>query len=232
VKGPKGSEEKRLAGYRAADLIEDKMVVGLGTGSTVYFALERLATRIQEGLDIRGVPTSLQTAIHARSMGIPLVDLEEVSFLDIAIDGADQVDGKGYLVKGRGGAHVREKIVADAAKVLVIMVTTEKLSERLTIPVPVEVIPFAWSHVSRSLTRLGGTPHLRESVQGKDGPVITDNGNLILDADFRGIADPPGLENELDGIPGVVGSGLFTKFASKTRVIVGEKRDTREVLYR
>jgi ribose 5-phosphate isomerase A len=227
-----GNEEKRRAGFRAADLIKDEMVVGLGTGSTVYFALERLAIRIQDGLDIRGVPTSLQTAIRARALGIPLVNLEETSSLDIAIDGADQVDGNGYLVKGRGGAHTREKIVADAAVDLVIMVTVEKLSERLTAPVPVEVIPFAWPHVSRSLARLGGATHLRESTQGKDGPVITDNGNLILDADFGEIADPQRLEIELDGIPGVVGSGLFTKFTSKTRVIVGEKGNTREILYR
>ncbi|MDD1678406.1 MAG: ribose-5-phosphate isomerase RpiA [Methanomicrobiales archaeon] len=226
-----GEEPKKRAGYRAADLVDDGMVVGLGTGSTVYFSLERLAVRVREGLSIRGVPTSLQTSLRARALHIPLVDLEEVDKLDIAIDGADQVDCNGYLVKGRGGAHTREKVVADAATRLVIVVTPDKLCDCLTVPVPVEVIPFAWASVARSITRLGGTPHIRESGRGKDGPVVTDNGNLILDGDFGRIADPPQLEKELDAIPGVVGTGLFTRFPSRTRVIVGEEGRVRELSY-
>jgi ribose 5-phosphate isomerase A len=231
VKSLAGEEAKKRAGYRGADLVEEGMVVGLGTGSTVYFALERLASRIDAGLSIRGVPTSLQTELQARALHIPLAGLEETESVDLAIDGADQVDRNGYLVKGRGGAHTREKIVTDAADRLVIMVTADKLCESLTLPVPVEVIPFAWAHVARAIMRLGGTTHLRDCERGKDGPVITDNGNLILDADFRSISDPPRLENELEMIPGVVGTGLFTGFVSKTRVIVGDEKGVREISY-
>ncbi len=208
------------------------MVVGLGTGSTVYFCLERLSDRIREGLTIEGVPTSLQTALQARTLGIPLTDLEDAPELDLAIDGADQVDRNRYLIKGRGGAHTREKIVADAAASLVIIVTEDKLCDRLHAPVPVEVIPFAWTHVSRSLRLLGGNPRIRECGQGKDGPVVTDNGNLILDSEFGEISDPPLLEEAMERIPGVVGSGLFTRFASRTRVIVGEKGTIREISHR
>jgi ribose 5-phosphate isomerase A len=231
VKSPTGEKAKRQAGYWAADLVEDGMVIGLGTGSTVYYALERLAGRIERGLSIRGVPTSFQTGLRARALHIPLAGLEEAESLDLAIDGADQVDRNGYLVKGRGGAHTREKIVADAAAHLLIMVTADKLCESLTAPVPVEVIPFARAHVTRSIMRLGGIAHLRECERGKDGPVITDNGNLILDADFGNISDPPRREKELEMIPGVVGTGLFTGFVSKTRVIVGDEKGTREISY-
>jgi ribose 5-phosphate isomerase A len=231
VKTPKGDEVKKQVGYRAADLVEDGMVVGLGTGSTVYYTLERLAARIQDGFSIQGIPTSLQTAMRARALGIPLTDLEERPVLDMAIDGADQVDRYGYLVKGRGGAHTREKIVADAAACLVIIVTPDKLCERLTAPIPVEVIPFAWSHVSQSIARLGGLAQIRESEKGKDGPVISDNGNLILDADFGEISNPPQLETLLGEIPGVIGSGLFTRFTSKTRVITGDRGSIREISY-
>lgn len=231
MKARKGEREKKQAGYRAADLVEDGMRVGLGTGSTVHYFLERLAVRIQGGLSIQGVPTSLQTTLRARDLGIPLIDLEETSCLDIAIDGADQVDRNGCLMKGRGGAHTREKIVADAATRLIIMVTADKLCDSLTVPIPVEVIPFAWPHVSRSIARMGGIAHIRESAQGKDGPVITDNGNLILDAGFGKITDPSELENSLEEIPGVVSTGLFTRFTAKTRVIVGEPGNIREILY-
>jgi ribose 5-phosphate isomerase A len=231
MKSLQGEEVKRQAGYRAADLVEDGMVIGLGTGSTVSFFLERLSARIKGGLSIQGVPTSLQTALRARALHIPLVDLEVVEGLDMAIDGADQVDRNGCLVKGRGGAHTREKIVADAAARLVIVVTPDKLCEVLTVPVPVEVIPFAWAHVSRSIAHLGGAAYVRESRGGKDGPVITDNGNLILDGDFGSIPEPARLEKALEEIPGVVGNGLFTRFTSRTRVIIGEEGRVRELLY-
>jgi ribose 5-phosphate isomerase A len=226
------NEEKRRAGYAAADRVEDGMVLGLGTGSTVYFTLERLANRVQNGLRLKGIPTSLHTEMLARSLGIPLISLEEVQHLDLAIDGADQVDRKGYLVKGRGGAHVREKIIADAADRLIIIVTPDKICNNLTAPVPVEVIRFGWPHVSRAIARLGGTARIRESVSGKDGPVITDNGNLILDGEFGEIRDPPWLEKALDQIPGVIGTGLFTGFTEKTEVIVGEKEGIHSILYR
>jgi ribose 5-phosphate isomerase A len=228
VKSQRGEESKKQAGYRAADLVKEGMVVGLGTGSTVYFSLERLSVRIREGLSIKGVPTSLQTSYRARALQIPLVDLEEVDTIDIAIDGADQVDPHGYLVKGRGGAHTREKVIADAATQFVIVITPDKLCDHLAVPVPVEVIPFAGAHVLRSIEQRGGHACIRESEGGKDGPVITDNGNLILDADFGCISDPPWLEKELGLIPGVVGTGLFTRYTSKTYVIVGNEKSIRE----
>jgi ribose 5-phosphate isomerase A len=207
------------------------MVVGLGTGSTVSFALERLSSRIDGGLSIRGVSTSLQTMLRAHAYHIPLVGLEEVDALDIAIDGADQVDSNGFLIKGRGAAMVREKCIADAAQELIIIVTPEKISEHLTLPIPVEVVPFGWAHVARSAGRMGGTAQLRESGGGKDGPVITDNGNLVLDCNFGTISDPSLRERELDGIPGVVGTGLFTKFSRKTKVIVGDEDQIQVISY-
>jgi ribose 5-phosphate isomerase A len=222
----KGIEEKKTAGYRAAEMVEDGMVVGLGTGSTVHYTLERLSTRVTEGLSIRGVPTSYQTAQRAQELGIPLTTLEEVEMLDLAIDGADQMDRHGFLIKGRGAAHVREKIVADAAKELVIVITAEKLTDALNIPVPLEVIPFARTHVARAVSRLQGTAQLRQATR-KDGPVLTDNGNMVLDCDFGEIQDPPSLEWALETIPGVVGSGLFTRYIGQTRVVVGEDGRTR-----
>ncbi|MDD1675866.1 MAG: ribose-5-phosphate isomerase RpiA [Methanomicrobiales archaeon] len=231
VQSLKGVEAKKRAGYRAADLVKDGMVIGLGTGSTVHFCLERLSARIENGLQFRGVPTSLQTSLEARAFHIPLAGLDEVDELDLAIDGADQVDANGYLIKGRGAAQTREKCVADAAHELVIVITSEKLSDRLTIPIPVEVIPFAWAHVSRVIRDRGGIACLREAGSGKDGPVITDNSNLVLDCDFGTVSDPPRLERELEEIPGVVGIGLFTRFAGKTTVIVGEEKRTRILSY-
>lgn len=226
----KGITEKKMAGYRAAEMVEDGMVIGLGTGSTVRFTLERLSARVREGLSICGIPTSHQTAHEARELDIPLTTLEEIEMIDLAIDGADQVDRQGFLIKGRGAAHVREKVVADAARELVIVITPEKLTDILNIPVPVEVIPFAWAQVARMVNRVQGTARLRHGT-GKDGPVITDNGNMVLDCDFGEILDPPSLEQTLDSIPGVVASGLFTRYSKCTRVVVGETGGTKIISF-
>lgn len=221
------SEAKKRVGYRAADLVKEGMVLGLGTGSTVQFVLERLGQRIQDGLTIRGgVPTSHQTALRSRLYGIPLLTLDEVKEIDLTIDGADQIDSSGYLVKGRGAALVREKCVADASRELVIVITPEKQVDRLSVPVPVEVIPFGWSHVVRRVAGLQGRAVLREGER-KDGPVITDNGNMVLDCDFGPIPDPPALEDTLDRIPGIVGNGLFTRYRKKTVVLAGEEKESR-----
>jgi ribose 5-phosphate isomerase A len=219
----KGQEDpgRRAAGRSAAERVEEGMVVGLGTGSTVLFAMERLSERIERGLAITGIPTSFQTEIRARTLGIPLATLQDHPAPDMAIDGADLVDRGKRLIKGRGGALTREKCVADAAGRLVIVVDQGKCAQKLSGVVPVEVLPFAVLPVLRHLRDLGARPVLREG-SAKDGPVVTDNGNFILDCGFARIADPEGLEMTIDAIPGVVSSGLFTRWAGKTDVIVGK----------
>ncbi len=205
------------------------MAVGLGTGSTVFFAMERLGERIAgEGLSFTGIPTSYQAAIRARRYGIPLAGLDEYPELDVAIDGADQVDPALNLIKGRGAAHLREKCVCDAAREVIIVVDPSKTVDTLSAPVPVEVLPFALAGVSRRLSLLGAAPVLREGVK-KDGPVVTDNGNFILDCDFGAIGEPKGLETAIAAIPGALECGLFTAYTEKITVIVGEKIGCRVV---
>jgi ribose 5-phosphate isomerase A len=222
---------KRNAGYEAADMIEDGMVVGLGTGSTVYFMIERLSTKIRRGLEVRGIPTSYQTAIRAREYGIPLSTLDDCPMIDIAIDGADQVDPYFRLIKGRGAAHTREKCVAASACRFVIVVDEGKIVPALSGQVPVEVIPFAIRPVMDQLRGLGSLPVVREAVK-KDGPVISDNGNFIVDCNFSAIPDPAALEASIASIAGVVESGLFTGFSEKTTVIVGGEQKCRILNYR
>ena len=200
------------------------MAVGLGTGSTVFFAMERLGERIAgEGLSFTGIPTSYQAAIRARRYGIPLAGLDEYPELDVAIDGADQVDPALNLIKGRGAAHLREKCVCDAAREVIIVVDPSKTVDTLSAPVPVEVLPFALAGVSRRLSLLGAAPVLREGVK-KDGPVVTDNGNFIVDCGFGTIADPGRLEAEIASIPGALECGLFTTYTEKITVIIGEEK--------
>jgi ribose 5-phosphate isomerase A len=211
---------KSAAGIHAAGMVRDGSVIGLGTGSTVLYAMEEISKRIAEGMQVTGVPTSHQAAIRARDMGIPLATPDDYPVLDLAIDGADQVDPELRLIKGRGAALTREKCVANAARQLVIVVDEAKLVPCLDTLVPVEVVPFAATPVSLAVTALGGTPVLREGVK-KDGPVITDNGNFIIDCAFGGIPSPERLESELEALPGVLSCGIFSKYSSKTVVIVG-----------
>ena len=212
---------KLAAGRKAAEIVEDGMVVGLGTGSTVLFAMERLAERMEGGLSLTGIPTSYMAEIRARTLGIPLTTLQDHPSPDIAIDGADLVDSRRRLIKGRGGALTREKCVAHAAGRLVIVVDQGKCARDLAGIVPLEVLPFAILPVIRAAEDLGARPILREGSV-KDGPVITDNGNFILDCAFPAIKDPEKLEIALDATPGVISSGLFTRFTGKTEVIVGK----------
>jgi ribose 5-phosphate isomerase A len=214
---------KRAAGYQAADMAQDGMILGLGTGSTVLHALERLSCRVREGLQVRGIPTSYQTARRAYEYGIPLTTLDEEPVPDLVIDGADQVDTRLHLIKGRGAALTREKCVAAAGLRLVIVIDEQKLVTTLSGPVPVEVIPFAIRPVMTQLESLGCIPVLRDGIK-KDGPVITDNGNFIVDCGFDGVANPKKLETAIAGIPGVVESGLFCCFTGKTTVIVGNQK--------
>ena len=215
---------KRAAGYKAADMVQEGMVIGLGTGSTVMYTMERLSRRIEKGLTLSGIPTSFQTAIRAREYGIPLTTLDDHPIIDLAIDGADEVDPQLRLIKGRGAAHTREKCVAAAAHRFIVVVDEQKMVARLEGPVPVEIMPFALRPVMDQLTAMGSVPVLRQGVK-KDGPVITDNGNCIVDARFKKITGPEKLEASIRLIPGVIESGLFCGFTHKTTVIVGgEKR--------
>jgi ribose 5-phosphate isomerase A len=214
---------KSAAGFQAAEMVEDDMVIGLGTGSTVFYMIERLSARVREGLKVTGVPTSYQTAIRAREYHIPLTTLDDSPVIDLAIDGADEVDPRLNLIKGRGAAHTREKCVAAAALRFVVVVDEQKVVRRFSAPVPVEILPFGVAPALAQLRGLGCDPVIREAVK-KDGPVITDNGNFIADCRFPEIANPAALEAAIAQIPGVIESGLFTGYADKTTVIVGNEK--------
>jgi len=219
---------KEAAGRAAAELVRDGMTVGLGTGSTVHFALERLGERLRdERLALRGVPTSLDTERKARALGIPLVALDEVDVIDLGIDGADEIDARFDMIKGGGGALLRERVVAALARREVIVVDRSKVVERLGVryPLPVEVVPFARTAVARRIAALGATPTLRLRDAG---PLVTDNGNQILDCRFPGgIADARALEQTLDAIPGVVDTGLFVGLAHV--LVIGDEDGRTEV---
>lgn len=217
---------KRIVGEAAAALVEDGMRLGLGTGSTTAHALRALGRRIrEEDLNVVGVPTSFAAERLAREHGIPLTTLDDVDRLDLALDGADEVfvaeDGAIHLVKGRGAAHTREKVVASAADRFVVLVDPSKEVRRLgeKMPVPVEVLPFAEAPAARALRALGGTPELRMGER-KDGPVVTDQGFWIFDTRFAEIADVEALDRAIHAIPGVLDHGLFVGLA--TDVLVGE----------
>jgi len=225
----KVTSAKEAAGRRAADMVETGTVVGLGTGSTVWFTLVRLAERIQsEGMEIVGVPTSVDTTDKATELGIPLVGLGEVEKIDLTIDGADEIDGAFQMIKGGGGALLREKVVASISEREVIVVGRDKVVDKLgsTFLLPVEVASFALPTVSRAIAALGCEPVLRLADPGV--AMMTDNGNQILDCRFPdGIDDPAGLEKKLAAIPGVVESGLFIDLAHV--VVIGNEDGTAEV---
>jgi ribose 5-phosphate isomerase A len=203
---------KKNAALAAVKHVKDGFVVGLGSGSTAAYAIEALGERVRrENLKVLGVPTSTQAFLLAVQHKIPVTTLEEHQAVDVAIDGADQVDPQLNLIKGMGAALTREKIVAAASKLNIIIADEKKRVEVLgenSHPVPIEVLPFAISLVKNYIEKLGGKPTLREG-KGKLGPVITDNGNAIIDAVFGPISDAAKLERELKMIPGVVETGLF-----------------------
>jgi len=208
---------KQQAGISAANLVQSGMGVGLGTGSTVFFALERLAERQKtEGLKFFGVSTSFSTTLLCRKMGIELRDSGSVSHLDLAIDGADEIDPNLNLIKGRGAAHLLEKIVASLADKFVIVADSSKKVKNLgeKFPVPLEILPAALGLAEARIKSLGGVLEIRIAGSCKDGPTISDSGNIIADAKFGLIKEPAILCKELDSIPGIVGHGLFVGLAT------------------
>lgn len=210
-------DDKRLAAFAAVELVEDGMVLGLGTGSTAVFAVELLGERVKRGLKIKGVPTSDSTEKLAKSVGIPIVTLDEFPQLDLDIDGADEVEPTLCLIKGGGGALLREKIVAYASKRVVIIVDEKKLVDKLgKFHLPIEVVPFSRGLVQETIKKMGASSVVRE----KNGQVFhTDENNLILDCDFGLIDNPRALGQQLSLIPGVVEHGLFLDMVE--RVIIG-----------
>jgi len=219
---------KRRAGESAAETVTDGEVVGLGTGSTAAHAIRRLGDRVDSGLDIRGVATSFASRELAAECGIPLLDLDEAvgsdaTGIDIAIDGADQVavgEGEsevGPLIKGGGAAHAREKLVDASADRFLVVADPSKETPVLNRSVPVEVLPAGRSAVAEAVRAAGGEPTLRRAER-KDGPVVSDNGNLVLDCAFGEIADPDALSTTLSTTPGVVEHGIFVGLADEVHV--------------
>lgn len=222
-------ELKRRAGERAVDFVESGMVLGLGHGSTAIFALRRIARLLDAGelRDIVGIPTSSQVERDARELGIPLTTLNEHLEIDLTIDGADEVDDDLNVIKGGGGALLREKIVAQASRREIIVVDETKLSPTLGVqwPVPVEVASFGWRSQEAFLRSLGARVTLRRAQDGS--PFNTDHGNLILDCDFGALSSPRQLAGRLNERAGIMGHGLFLGLTSD--VIVGTKEDTRHL---
>jgi ribose 5-phosphate isomerase A len=213
--------EKQRAAEAAVEYVKDGMIVGLGTGSTTEFAVKKLGERVRDGLSIRGIPTSDVTKKQAEEEGIPLIDFSETMYIDLTIDGADEIDADLNMIKGGGAALLREKIVASASREEIIIVSNEKFVNQLgCFPLPVEVIPFGWQVIFNELETLGGSPNLRLK-QGK--PLRTDQGNYIIDCHFRQIIAATQLEERLNMIPGVVENGLFIALCTRMIMADGEK---------
>ena len=215
---------KQIVADAAIKEVKSGMIVGLGSGSTAALMIKSLAEEIKSGAlkDIKGVPTSFQSEVLALELNIPLIDLASVAQIDLAIDGADEVDPGFQLIKGGGACHVREKLVASKANKLLIVVDETKLVQNLNkvFPLPVEVIPSAWKQVKDTISMIRGKSCLRMAKK-KAGPVVTDQGNLILDVLFEdGINNPLDIEMRLNNIPGVLENGLFVNMADK--ILVGK----------
>lgn len=217
---------KQAAAEKAITFVQSGMVVGLGTGSTAYWAIEGIGRRIQEeGLEIRSIATSKRSEDQAKSLGIPLVSFSAIDVIDITIDGADETDGDLNLIKGGGGALLREKIVASNSRQLVIVVDESKLVKYLgKFPLPVEVVVFGWEKTIQKLKDLGCSPNLR---MDKDHPYLTDNNNYIIDCSFGKIEHPSDLHQQINSITGVVENGLFIRLA--TKLVVGNEQGNARV---
>ncbi|KIL35531.1 ribose 5-phosphate isomerase [Cohnella kolymensis] len=213
-------DAKQIAGEKAAEYVKDEMVVGLGTGSTVYWTIVKLGQLVKNGLKMKGVPTSTKTEELARSLGIPLIDINNAKKIDLAIDGADEVDAEFNLIKGGGGALLREKMIASLAERFLVVVDETKCVKTLgSFPLPVEIVPFGWQMTRNRIDGLGCESKLRTAGRA---PYITDNGNFILDCGFDEIHDANGLNLELNRIPGVVENGLFVNMTDA--IVIGRNR--------
>jgi len=211
---------KRLAGEKAVEYIQDGMTIGLGSGSTVYWMLKKLGEEVKDGLCVQGIPTSIRTMNWAKKFGIPLTDFTKMDTIQVAIDGADEIDPGLNLIKGGGGSLVREKIVATISERLIIIADSSKKVDVLgRHPLPVEVIPFGWEIIAQKyIPDLGGKSTLRK----KDNTVfVSDNGNYILDCQFESIADVGSLHAKLKAIVGVVETGLFINMTDTA--IIGDE---------
>ncbi|MGG1610525.1 ribose 5-phosphate isomerase A [Bacillus wiedmannii] len=217
---------KQLAGEYTANFVKDGMKVGLGTGSTVYWTIQKLGERVKEGLSFQAVPTSKETEVLAKQLNISLISLNDVQSLDLTIDGADEIDANLQLIKGGGGALLREKIVATSSKELIIIADESKLVTHLgTFPLPVEIIPFSWKQTERKIQSLGCQTTLRLK---NNETFITDNNNMIIDCIFpHNITNPTNLHTQLKMITGVVETGLFVNMTSKA--IIGTKNGIKEL---
>ncbi len=222
---------KQEVGKAAANLVQSNTIVGLGTGSTTAYAIQYIGERLKSGelTNIKGVPTSFQAEVLAKEYGIPLTTLDAIDKIDIAIDGADEVDPNKNLIKGGGAAHTREKVVDALADRFIVVVDGGKLVDKLgsTFLLPVEVIPMAITPVMRKIEALGGKPQLRMGIK-KAGPVITDQGNMVVDVKFDHIDNPGELEKTLNNIPGVLENGLFVGVTDL--VLVGEIKDGKVIV--
>ena len=224
---------KKAVADAAVKEVKDGMIIGLGSGSTAALMIESLAAEISSGKlkNIKGVPTSFQSEVLALELNIPLIDLASVSKIDLAIDGADEVSPDFQLIKGGGACHVREKLVASKSNKLLIVVDESKLVKTLNqvFPLPVEVLPTAWKQVQDEIAKMNANSNLRMANK-KAGPIVTDQGNLILDVMFEGgITKPKEIEVRLNNIPGVLENGLFVDLTDK--VLVGKIKDDLPVVY-
>jgi ribose 5-phosphate isomerase A len=213
-------KKKKMAALKAVEWVRDGMVIGLGTGSTAYYAIEVIGKLVKEGHDLVGVPTSKNTEKLALEFGIPLTSLESVNDIDLTIDGADEVDLRLRLIKGMGGALLREKIVASVSRQEIVAVDDSKLVDVLGTksPLPVEVVPFGHKRTKEAIERL----RCKAQLRGENNPFVTDSGNYIYDCRFVRIENPEDLEKRLNLIPGVVENGLFIGLA--TRVVIGTEK--------
>ncbi len=210
IKKEGNEEQKKAVAESASDLIEDNMVIGLGTGSTVSYLIEEIGKKIEEKkTKIEAVCSSFETKHKAKKQGIYVREMDDVDEIDLCIDGADQVDEELNLVKGGGAAHFREKILASYSNKFICIIDETKLTDTLKDPIPIEVHPFSYKPVMDYLkNKMNSEPVLRESLR-KDGPLITDNGNFVVDTDFGLISNPDNLNNELNDLVGVIEHGLF-----------------------
>lgn len=217
---------KKAAGEKAVEYIHSGMTVGLGTGSTAFWAIEKIGKLVSEGLQIKAIATSIHSEEQAKKLHIPLVSFSDIDHFDVDIDGADEVDEHKSLIKGGGGALLREKIIASSSDKMIVVVDESKLVTTLgKFPLPVEIIPFGWPMTFKKLESLGFRPNLRKN---NDKIFITDNGNYILDCNLMTIEQPAILQDKLNNIPGVVDNGLFVDMCHT--VIVGYKDGSTRVI--